>query len=85
MQSKIKIKTANEIVNFVKVLGERIKADVDLKKDRYVVDAKSVLSVIPFVNQEIILEIHSNDKAEVDEFRMIIQNYVIGVDLIDGI
>lgn len=66
-EMKITFKNPEEIVEFVNLVSE-YEFDMDLKKGRVVVDAKSLLGIMHLgLNSEIALQVHSDDCEELQK------------------
>ena len=51
--------------------------DIDLSKDRYVIDAKSTIGIFTLnLSHPVNVEIHSNDKDEVKRFNEMMEEFV---------
>ncbi len=58
---EISLQMANQVKNFV-AITQKYSFDIDLRSDRYVVDAKSILGIFSLdLSKPITVEIHSND------------------------
>jgi phosphotransferase system HPr-like phosphotransfer protein len=58
---------ANQVKSFVSIV-QKYSYDIDLRSDRYVVDAKSILGIFSLdLSKPITVEIHSNDCQDLIE------------------
>ncbi len=58
---KISLQMAQKVKDFVKVVQD-YPYEIDLKSDKYVVDAKSILGIFSLdLSKPLIVEIHSDD------------------------
>lgn len=58
---QISLQMASQVKTFVNVV-QKYPYDIELKSDKYVVDAKSILGIFSLdLSKPIIVEIHSND------------------------
>ena len=67
---QISLQMASQVKNFVNVV-QKYPFDIELKSDRYVVDAKSILGIFSLdLSKPITVEIHSADCQELlDELK----------------
>ncbi|MBQ9782321.1 MAG: HPr family phosphocarrier protein [Clostridia bacterium] len=67
---QISLQMASQVKNFVNVV-QKYPFDIELKSDRYVVDAKSILGIFSLdLSKPITVEIHSTDCQELlDELK----------------
>ena len=64
---QISLQMANQVKAFVSIV-QKYSYDIDLRSDRYVVDAKSILGIFSLdLSQPITVEIHSNDCQDLIE------------------
>ncbi len=64
---QISLQMASQVKTFVNVV-QKYPFDIELKSDRYVVDAKSILGIFSLdLSKPITVEIHSNDCQELIE------------------
>lgn len=64
---KIKLKY-NDLKEFVKVT-ESFESDIDIVKDRYIIDAKSIMGILSLdFSKDISVVIHSNNEDEIAKF-----------------
>jgi len=57
----IKLSMTEDIKNFVRVTS-KYDYDIDLRSDRYVIDAKSILGIFSLdLSKQITMDIHSDD------------------------
>lgn len=58
---QISLQMANQVKTFVSIV-QKYSYDIDLRSDRYVVDAKSILGIFSLdLSRPLNVEIHSND------------------------
>lgn len=68
MEYTVIFKTVEEMKKFVNEAG-KIDADMDMKKGRVIVDAKSLLGVIGMgINQFMTLSVHKGNVLEIESF-----------------
>lgn len=68
MEYTVIFKTVDDIKNFV-YEAEKLDADMDMKKGRLIVDAKSLLGVINMgINQLMTLSVRTGNLLEVESF-----------------
>lgn len=66
-EMKVAFKSPQEILEFVNMVS-KYEFDMDMRKGRVVVDAKSLLGIMHLgLNNEIELQMHSDDCAELCE------------------
>ncbi len=67
---QISLQMASQVKTFVNVV-QKYPYDIELKSDKYVVDAKSILGIFSLdLSKPIIVEIHSNDCQDlIDELK----------------
>lgn len=66
---KIRFEKVDDVVNFVKVVS-KFDCEIDLKKERYVVPANSMMGIFAIgVEDEFELIIHSEDKDIINNFK----------------
>ena len=59
----------DKIADFIKV-ASRIEEDIDLSKERYTIDAKSIVALFTLdLSKVAILTIHSDDENLLDNFK----------------
>ena len=64
---QISLQMANQVKNFVNIV-QNYTFDIDLRSERYVVDAKSLLGIFSLdTSKPLTVEIHSDDCAELIE------------------
>ncbi|MBO6263802.1 MAG: HPr family phosphocarrier protein [Clostridia bacterium] len=64
---QISLQMANQVKSFVSIV-QKYSYDIDLRSDRYVVDAKSILGIFSLdLSKPITVEIHSNDCQDLIE------------------
>ncbi len=74
----IKINCLNDTRNIIYSLNKNIESDVDIKVERHICDAKSLLSFVAYdLSKPVTLEIHSDDKKEIEKFIDVIRNYIV--------
>ena len=66
---KIKLSTVDEVNEFVNIASLN-QGDVDIRQERYVVDAKSILGILSLdLKKVLILDIYGGDlKEKIDKF-----------------
>ncbi len=70
---KIRLSTIEAVKEFVKIT-EKCNFDIDLCKDRYTIDAKSIMGIFSMDLTKVLeLRIHSDDESTVDLFK----NYLV--------
>lgn len=75
--AKILINTLDKAQEFQKSM-EKLKSDVDLGTDRYIVNAKSIMGVLSIdITKPLVVEIISGDQEEIDLFNELIKKYRI--------
>lgn len=68
IKTKIKLSMISDVKEFLDV-AFKIECDIDLVKDRYIVDAKSTLGIFTMdLSKPIELVIHSNDESLMELF-----------------
>lgn len=67
---KISLQMAQNVKEFVKVV-QNYPYEIDLKSDKYVVDAKSILGIFSLdLSKPLVVEIHSDDCQDlIDELK----------------
>lgn len=66
---KIKIETVEKIKNFIKVVNS-FHSDVDVKKDHYILDAKSIMGIYSLdLSTPVFVSINTNDMTEEASFK----------------
>lgn len=66
---KIRFEKVDDVVNFVKVVS-KFDCEIDLKKERYVVPANSMMGIFAIgVEDEFELIIHSENKDIINNFK----------------
>ena len=78
MQTKMKIRLVDidKIKRFMDVVNT-FESDIDLSKDRYVIDAKSTIGIFTLnLSHPVNVEIHSNDKDEIKRFNEMMEEFV---------
>lgn len=61
---QISLQMASQVKKFVSIVQD-YSFDIDLRSDRYIVDAKSILGIFSLdLSKPINVEIHANDNAE---------------------
>ena len=64
---QISLQMANQVKSFVSIV-QKYSYDIDLRSDRYFVDAKSILGIFSLdLSKPITVEIHSNDCQDLIE------------------
>jgi len=71
----INLKDYSKIKHFINAIMQ-FSDDIDLKRDRYVVDAKSTIGIFTLdLSKPVEVEIHSNDDKEVKKFNEIMEEF----------
>jgi len=74
----VKITSVEDTQNVVSELNKNVESDVDVKVDRHVCDAKSMLGLLSYdLSKPVALEIHSDSKEEIAKFLEVIKNYIV--------
>lgn len=78
MNTKLTIKL-NDILKVNKFTNEitKFKSDIDITRERYIIDAKSLLALFTLdLSQPVNIEIHSDDNAEIVEFNKLMEEFI---------
>lgn len=78
-KKKIKIQL-NTFVNVKKFSSsvEKFTADIDIKKGRYIIDAKSIMGLFSLdLSKPVEVEIHSDDEKMINEFRQTMKKFEV--------
>ena len=74
----VRITSAEDTQNIVSGLNKNVESDVDVKVERHVCDAKSVLGFLSYdLSKPVALEIHSDSKEEIAKFLEVIKDYIV--------
>lgn len=77
MNTKIKI-NLNDFTKAKKFINEVVKftSDIDAIKDRYIVDAKSIVGIFTLdLSKPITVVIHSDDEEEIERFNKAMEEF----------
>lgn len=77
MNTKIKI-NLNDFTKAKKFINEVVKfnSDIDAVKDRYIVDAKSIVGIFTLdLSKPITIVIHSDDEEEIKRFNKTMEEF----------
>lgn len=75
---KIKLRTVNNAALFIAKCGT-YDFDIDLKYNRYIIDAKSTLGVMSISPDcECLVDIHTDDEELIERFKEDIKLWLIG-------
>lgn len=77
MNTKIKI-NLNDFTKAKKFINEVVKfdSDIDAIKDRYIVDAKSIVGIFTLdLSKPITVVIHSDDEEEIERFNKVMEEF----------
>ena len=73
---QISLQMASSVKEFVNIV-QKYAYDIDLRSDRYVVDAKSILGIFSLdLSKPILVEVHSDD-VQADEFVAALAKYIV--------
>ena len=71
----IKLNTAKEVMMFVNICGQ-FDCDVNCKHGRYIIDGKSIIGMINFIDKDIEVDFNCDDERVVELFRDEIQLWI---------
>ena len=77
MQYLVDLRNINDLMDFVKELGEHIVGDVDASRGRYTVDARSLLAMMSFCTEPIEVTLLSDDKRDAICFEHLCKKYLL--------
>ena len=71
---QVNFKSIDHVKNFVEYI-QHVDSDIDLMRDRYVIDAKSIMGVFSMdLSKPIDMIVHSDEKATLKEVENICNN-----------
>lgn len=74
---KVSLESVDKVKNFVQIIG-KFNIDIDLRSDRYIIDAKSIMGVFSLDLSKILnLDVHTDDDVELNKLRDALKDFIV--------
>ena len=74
---KVSLESVDKVKNFVQIIG-KCNIDIDLRSDRYIIDAKSIMGVFSLDLSKILnLDVHTDDDVELNKLRDALKDFIV--------